>query len=100
MRHKKNNIINIRSIFQTKDSIHNLQHEIESTMDRRLAQFLYNKVETEITIIVGKGHNSDFFIEGKNPLRYYVENYLRKMNITFKDGDYHNGQEGVIIIYL
>jgi hypothetical protein len=51
----------------------------------------------KINIIVGKGLQSKNLINGKNPLRYFAENYLNLCGYTFKDGEYFNGQNGTIV---
>lgn len=51
----------------------------------------------KINIIVGKGLQSKNLINGKNPLRYFTENYLNLCGYNYKDGDYFTGQNGTII---
>lgn len=74
-----------------------LQSEIEVILDQFLAPCL-NRSRFCVTIIVGKGANSKRFINGKNPLRYYTEQYLKKLGLPFRNGQFHEGQEGVIVV--
>lgn len=48
-------------------------------------------------IIVGKGHNSRRHIQGKNPLRFYTEEYLQILGLRFYQAPEWQGGSGVII---
>jgi len=54
-------------------------------------------IAVKITIIVGKGLQTKKFIEGKNPLRYYGEGYLNLCGYSWRNGQYGEGENGVII---
>jgi hypothetical protein len=67
-------------------------------LDRFMVRFLTKKT-VDISIIVGKGLGSKKLIQGKNPLRYYTEQYLIRVGCTWTNGNiYSEGQEGVIRI--
>ena len=51
-------------------------------------------------IITGKGIHSKHFIEGKNPLRYYTENYLDKIGFAWKYADAKHGSYGAILVQV
>jgi hypothetical protein len=65
--------------------------DIESQIHTKIQKFLLVHLQKKTfmaKIIVGKGLNSQNFIQGKNPLRFYTENYLAQLNINFKDTDF------------
>jgi hypothetical protein len=66
-------------------------------VDKFMTPFL-NQKTIDVSIVVGKGIRSSRFINGKNPLRYYVETYLTKIGCSWTCGDFMSGQEGVIRI--
>lgn len=87
--------------------LHNLSFsswlEIEDKVHRKLDKFLYpllqnNNANCTAQIIVGRGLNSKRFIEGKNPMRYYTENYLAQVGLIWKNGEYQN--DGIIYVYF
>ena len=51
-------------------------------------------------LIVGAGHNSKRSINGKNPLRYYVESYLAQTDIVWYDDLTNPFNSGLIIVEL
>lgn len=67
-------------------------------LDRFLYPFLSGKKSGQVRIIVGRGLNSKRRIEGRNPMRYYTEKYLKNVGLTWRDGGYFDGQDGVLII--
>jgi|688.fasta_scaffold157733_3 hypothetical protein len=77
----------------------NLENEIEIVLDRFLNPFLNSKSGNQnrkIEIVVGRGLNSNTFIDGKNPLRFYTEMYLHKTGFDWKN----NGlNPGIIEVY-
>jgi hypothetical protein len=91
-------VLNLRQIrFQHLNMI---EQEIFSKLDEFVYPFLKTKKPMELKIIVGKGMNSRNFIKGKNPLRHYTETYLNKLGLSYRDGGYFDGQEGVIVVSL
>lgn len=76
-----------------------LQQEVEHIIDNFVGRFLHQR-NIMLRIIVGKGVNSKNFINGKNPLRYYTEQYLNSLNVPWRNGQHWEGQEGVIIVEL
>jgi hypothetical protein len=74
-----------------------MERELEHKLDNFIHPFL-NLNNCRFEIIVGKGHNSKNLIQGKNPLRYYTESYLNKMGLSYRDGGYFEGQEGVLVV--
>ena len=74
-----------------------LQQEVEGYLDRFLRPHLYRD-RAQLRIVVGKGINSNTRIDGVNPLRYYVETYLRRLGLPYRNGQLWEGQEGVIIV--
>lgn len=75
-----------------------IQADIENLLDKFLTPFLIKTKALEVRIVVGKGLRSSRSINGKNPLRFYVENYLNGLGLNYKDAGYYDGQEGVIIV--
>jgi hypothetical protein len=58
----------------------NPQNTIFIKLDRFLTPLL-PKQNIQIEIIVGRGHNSKTWIEGKPVLRYYTETYLMMLGL-------------------
>ena len=75
----------------------NIPQEVELILDSFIAPFLQRR-SVRLIIIVGKGIGSRRTIGGKNPLRYYTERYLNALQLPYRQGAYHEGQEGVIIV--
>lgn len=91
----KNNVLDLHHL-KFRSSL-GIQGEVEGVVDsflHKMSRGNYKHVE----IIVGKGINSKRLIEGKNPLRYYVETYLQKAGYGWRNGGW--GEEGVIIVDL
>jgi hypothetical protein len=72
-----------------------VEEAVARVMDNFMSRYLLQKT-VDISIIVGKGLRSTRFINGKNPLRHYVENYLTRVGCSWTNGDWTTGQEGVI----
>jgi Smr domain len=92
-----NNELNLRN--QYFDSSSHIQQEVEVLLDRFLLPYM-NKKNITLRIVVGKGINSNTNINGKNPLRFYTEQYLKSLGFNYRNGSYNEGQEGVIIVEL
>jgi hypothetical protein len=73
------------------------QETVERLVDQFLTKYLLCD-SVKLEIVVGRGIGSTRFIDGKNPIRHYVENYLTKMNCPFRSGDVMFGQDGVIFV--
>ena len=74
-----------------------MRQEVEGYLDRFLRLYLYRE-RVALRIVVGKGINSSSSIQGTNPLRYYTEQYLRRLDLPHRNGQLWEGQEGVIIV--
>ena len=64
---------------------------VEFQIQSKIQTFLLPHLQRQTfiaKIIVGKGLNSQNFIQGTNPLRFYTQNYLTTLNISFKDTDF------------
>ncbi len=88
-----------------KLDLHDLQADFgESYYDaaiRVLDRFMLKYLQlpsANLEIVVGKGIGSKNFINGKNPLRHYVEQYLDSIGCEYSGGSYLNNTEGVIIV--
>lgn len=101
--------LNLRGIIF--NPVTDLKESVELKLDKFIRPFLFRQngnfnnnvhgnTKMELKIIVGKGNNSAHFIDGKNPLRYFVENYLEKLGLNWKNAGYFDGQEGVILVNL
>lgn len=77
-----------------------VQEEVEELVDNFVTPYLTRKSANPLTlkIIVGKGLHSHHFIDGKNPLRYYTEEYLNATNLNFRNAPEHEGGRGVILV--
>ena len=73
----------------------NVQEAVYRILDNFMSRTLMART-ADLTIIVGKGLGSKHFIDGKNSLRFYTEQYLSMVGCTWTNGDYTTGQEGVI----
>jgi hypothetical protein len=74
---------------------------VEECVNRKLDNFMSRYLlckSVDITIIVGKGLGSKKTINGKNPLRYYTEVYLKNLGCEWTNGDFMTGQEGSLRI--
>lgn len=90
--------LNLRSIRFDLGS--DLGFQVEAIIDAFITPHLIQNKGQKLCLIVGKGTNSKQFINGKNPLRYYTESYLQKLNLKFENGGYGEGQEGVILVWI
>ena len=90
-------ILNLRVSYRGEPSI-------EKIVWQRLDKFIYPYLISKridymnLRIIVVKGLGSRNLIDEKNPIRYYTERYLDELGVTWRNGDYFEGQEGVIVI--
>jgi len=75
-----------------------IQADIENLLDKFLTPFLVKPKAAQVRIVVGKGLRSKRSIAGKNPLRFYVENYLNGLGLQYADAGYYDGQEGAIVV--
>jgi|GEM_PF-3711150 len=91
-------VLNLRGM--SFDHNFDLQNQVERIVDQFLTPFLTTKNTNQPNprIIVGRGLNSKKLIAGKNPLRYYTENYLNKIGLSFVSGLDLDGGEGVIVV--
>jgi Smr domain len=88
-----------------KLDLHDLQPEFGESyyeaairvLDNFMSKYLQLK-SADLEIVVGKGIGSKNFINGKNPLRYYVEQYLDSVGCEYSGGNYLNNTEGVVIV--
>jgi hypothetical protein len=74
-----------------------IEEAVERILDDFLLPYLLKKT-ADITIIVGKGLGSKKFINGKNYLRYYTENYLQKIGCSWTSNDIYGQFDGQIKI--
>lgn len=88
-------ILNLRNLRAWHGSY--LDKEIFLLIDKFVMPYLTSKKRHVLEIIVGRGLNSSQFIDGKNPTRYYCEQYLTKLNLHWKN---HSINPGVIEIYI
>jgi hypothetical protein len=71
------------------------QECVERSLDAFLTKYLlFPSVKLEI--VVGRGIGSTRFINGKNPVRFYVEQYLKQMNCPFREGNMVFNEDGII----
>lgn len=87
--------------------LHNFQASdwqfFESELFQKLDEFIYQHSRSKINkvaIVVGKGLSSRRLIEGKNPLRYYTEQYLNQTALEWTNADHFSGGSGVIWVWL
>ncbi len=102
-RNKPEKILNLRSLVNSELDRFPLQELVFKQIDSFLYPLFKNKnsqLNQKVKIIIGKGINSKNKIQGKAPIRYYTELYLNKLGIVYKEGDYFDGQDGVLIFYI
>jgi hypothetical protein len=80
------------------------QNDVWHALDRFIRQTKLNKARqiksgicVPISIIVGKGLQSKNLIQGKNPLRFHTEEYLKMCGYSWKNPNFLTGSEGTII---
>lgn len=97
-----------------QSSGYDLQRNIESRLDSVFYPILqktvkkypatkksnYEYIGIQVRLIVGKGLNSRTHINGKHPVRFYTEQYLTKLGLSWREADYWSGQEGVLLVDL
>ncbi len=71
------------------------QETVERLVDNFLTKYLLCR-SVKLEIVVGRGIGSTRFIDGKNPVRFYAEQYLKQMNCPFRGGDVAFGEDGII----
>ncbi len=94
----KQKVLNLRGIKFDLGS--DLGFQVEAILDAFVTPHLVRNKGQKLYLIVGKGTNSRKFINGKNPLRFYTESYLEKLNLRFQNGGCGEGQEGVILVWV
>lgn len=87
-------VLNLR--FKFKGDKH-IENTVETYLDSQIHPFLMRS-NYQIRIVVGKGIGSKKLFGGKNLLRVLTENYLRKLDLAWRNGNHFEGQEGVIIV--
>jgi hypothetical protein len=90
-------VLNLRQICFEKNIRE--QGDVEIILDTFLYPLMKSKVQSA-EIIVGKGTRSTTFFEGKNPLRYYTENYLVSLNLEWRDVGSDGFLNGIILVYF
>lgn len=93
-----NQILNLHQLYFEGESF--VEEEVEEVVDNFVSPYLLSQNREELMIITGKGIHSKHFIEGKNPLRYYTENYLDKIGFTWKYADAKHGSYGAILVQV
>jgi hypothetical protein len=92
-RRKDNSILDLHELnFFPKETP---KEAVNRELDRFFTKWLMVK-SVNLTIIVGKGLGSKKLINGKNPLRFYTEEYLNLLQIEWRNEKDWFGQEGVI----
>lgn len=66
------------------DDVQFMRSEVEQALDKFLLPFLRLNKNQKVEIVVGRGLNSNFFIEGKHSLLYYTEIYLDKLGLDWR----------------
>jgi hypothetical protein len=74
--------LNIKTIHV--EDVQFMRSEIEQALDKFLLPFLRSNKNQKVEIIVGRGLNSNFFIEGKHSSLYYTEIYLNKLGLDWR----------------
>jgi hypothetical protein len=98
-RDKRNNIPTLDLHNVRFSGYFDMHSEITLMLDRFLSPFLLqNHRGIEVRVVVGRGLNSKNLIQGKNPMRYYTEEYLNQLGLRWRNGGYFDGQDGVIVV--
>jgi Smr domain len=92
------NILNLHELYFEGESF--VQEELEEILDGFVSPFLMDKSNPRLLIITGKGIHSRHFINSKNPLRYYTEIYLDKIQVPWRHTDTEHGGVGAIVVEL
>lgn len=92
------NILNLHDIYFDGEEF--VQEELEEILDGFVTPFLLDTVSQKLLIITGKGIHSKHFINSKNPLRYYTEIYLDKIQVNWHHTDSEHGGVGAIVVEL
>lgn len=94
--------MHIKTIDLHKIRINNdfsVQSQVEDFLEKQIRPFLYHK-NMKICLIVGKGLNSKKMIEGKNPVRFYTENFLNNLGFNWQNENSFWGDSGIIWVDL
>jgi len=73
------------------------QMEYECLLDRFIRINSNSKKVSRVRIITGKGLRSKNFINNKNPIRFYTEQYLIKTGYSWVEEDYFFGGGTVLV---
>ncbi|GAB4145979.1 MAG: hypothetical protein OHK0017_06190 [Patescibacteria group bacterium] len=93
--HRNQGFLDLRSY--PFDLQSDLEAQVELLLDRFLRPYLQSKnFRGTAVILVGRGLNSQRYIQGKNPLRYYTEQYLLRLGLSFANASVNQGGEGAI----
>jgi len=69
-----------------------------SKVKNKHAQKLKKGFVINLGIVVGKGVRTKNWINGKNPLRHYTEEYLNHCGYSWRSGRQGEGEEGIIVV--
>ena len=75
-----------------------VQEELEQVLDSFVTPFLVDQTTQTVLIVTGKGIHSRHFINGKNPLRYYTEQYLNNVKLSWQYQAQAHGGKGAILV--
>ena len=91
---------NLNGAGQTVDEhdVWNAIEEFLNKMRQKHAQILKKGFVIKVGIVVGKGVRSKNKINGKNPLRFYTEQYLDHCEYGWRNGRVGEGEDGVIVV--
>jgi hypothetical protein len=84
----------------SEQDVWNVLDNFMHTMEHKHSMKLKKGFSIKVGVIVGKGVRSKNWINGKNPLRAYTEEYLNHCNLNWRNGRYGEGEEGVIVVEL
>lgn len=76
------------------DELDGFIHSIKTRYEGNIKKF----GRVKIGVICGKGIHSKNFVYGKNPLRVFVERYIKMTGYQWRNGKVSEGEEGVIVI--
>lgn len=69
-------------------------------MYRKHSSKLKKGFGVRVGMVVGKGTRTKNWIKGKNPLRAYTESYLSHCGLSWRNGRFGEGEEGVVVVEL
>ncbi|MEI6728403.1 MAG: Smr/MutS family protein [bacterium] len=83
------------------------QNEVWLSLDQFISKIktqnagkIKSGIGVKIIVIVGKGLQTKKFIQGKNPLRFYAESYINACGYSWRNGEYGEGESGVIVVEI